>query len=360
MDLNVPIRNGIILDETRLKSIVPTVNQLIEKGAKQIILLSHLGRPNGIDENYSLKFLLPNLISLLGQDVSFGEDFRAKIHLCENVRFDAGEEKNSLEYAKRLASLGDVFINDAFSVSHRAHASVEGITHFLPSYAGLEMEKEIYYLEKVLIAPSCPSVALVGGAKVSTKIDILKNLIKNIDVLILGGGMANTFLSAQGFDVQNSLVERDLENLAREIINLCKEKEVQLILPQDCAIQKNGIRIEKNLLSLEEGDAIIDVSDATLAEIHSVLTKAKTVLWNGPFGCFEETWGAKGTLEIAKMIADLGQDVLSLAGGGETVAAINTLNLASKFGYVSNAGGAFLEWLSGAELPGVKVLEENL
>ncbi len=359
-DFNVPIYEGRVLETARLKALSKTIKFLLQSNVKQIRLMSHLGRPKLGDKSLSLEFLTPYLEKALGHKVGFGLNSDEKISLLENLRFDTREELNDKGFAQELSAFGDIFVNDAFSVSHRAHASVESITHFLPSYAGLELEKEVFYLEKVLSSSKRPTVAIIGGSKVSTKIGVLKNLAKKVDTLILGGGMANTFLFAQGFDVGTSLVEKDFKETALALISTCKERGVDLLLPCDRAIVENRVRKEINVEDIKPHECFVDIGEKTLHKIDEVLKNAKTILWNGPVGIFEEEWGAKGTLEIAKLIGKYASpEVLSIAGGGETVAAIYKAKIEQKLTHISMAGGAFLEYLGGDILPGIKALEEK-
>jgi phosphoglycerate kinase len=359
-DFNVPVYDGKVLETSRLRAVSSTVQFLMKHDAKKILIISHMGRPKVGDASLSLKFLVPYLEEIFGQEVGFGGDSSQKISLLENLRFDPREEENSPEYAKELSKLADIFVNDAFSVSHRAHASVEAITHFLPSYAGLELEKEVLYLEKVLNTPNHPSVAIIGGSKVSTKIQVLENLSKKVDTLILGGGMANTFLWAQGFNMGKSLIEKEFKDTALALMNTCHARGVNLVLPHDGAIIKEGIRHEINVSQIMPDDSLVDIGEQTSQKIDSILKNAKTILWNGPVGIFEESWGSKGTLNIAHSIEKYSSsDVISMAGGGETVAAIYQAGIENKLTHVSMAGGAFLEWLGGTELPGVKALAEK-
>ena len=359
-DFNVPIYEGKVIETARLKTVSNTIDFLLNKNVKEIRLISHLGRPKPGDQSLSLNFLIPYLEESLGHKVGFGLDSGEKISLLENLRFDPREELNDIHYAQELSKLGDIFVNDAFSVSHRAHASVEGVTHFLPSYAGLNLEKEVFYLEKVLSFPKRPSVGIIGGSKVSTKIGVLENLVKKVDTLVLGGGMANTFLLAKGFDVGKSLVEKDFQDVALALISQCEKTGVKLILPSDRAIVENGMRKEIDVQNIKPHESFVDIGEKTLLVIDEILKNAKTILWNGPVGIFEETWGSKGTLGIANLIGKYGStEVLSIAGGGETVAAVYQASIEEKLTHLSMAGGAFLEYLGGTILPGIKALEQN-
>jgi phosphoglycerate kinase len=375
VDLNVPMDGPRVTDDTRLKAIAPTVTELAQKGAKTI-LLAHFGRPKGKrDESQSLKVVVPALEKTLMQDVRFAEDCVGEaaeaairklapgdVLLLENTRFHAGEEKNDPDFARALATLGDLYVNDAFSAAHRAHASTEGVARLLPAYAGRAMQGELEALQKALSHPERPVVAVVGGAKVSTKLDLLGNLVKKVDHLVIGGGMANTFLAAQGLDVGKSLCERDLVETAREIGRKAKEAGCAIVLPADGRLAKEfKAGAENRVAPVSEvgpDEMILDVGPKAIDEVAGVLDKAKTLVWNGPFGAFEIEPFDQGTVAAAKKAAELTEagKLLSVAGGGDTVAALNHAGVADKFSYVSTAGGAFLEWLEGKELPGVAAL----
>jgi len=373
-DLNVPIKNGKVTDATRLERVVPGLKALSERGAK-VIVISHFGRPKGVDPELSLRPVSQTLQELLGQPVKFGEDSigvaadaavqslkNGDIAVLENLRFHKGEEKNDPEFASALAKLGDVFVGDAFSCAHRAHASTEGITHHLASYAGPLLMEEINALRTALEKPQRPTAALVGGAKVSTKIPVLTNLVAKVDKLIIGGGMANTFLQAAGIQVGKSLAEPDFAETARDILATAKDKGCEIILPVDAMIAhefKEGAASEVVQIDNVPSDAmILDVGPKSVAHVTDVLAGAKTLLWNGPMGAFEISPFGDGTFAVARAAAELTKagKLVSVAGGGDTVAALNAAGVTGDFTYVSTAGGAFLEWLEGRELPGIAAL----
>ena len=373
-DLNVPIKNGKVTDATRLERVVPGLKALSERGAK-VIVISHFGRPKGVDPELSLRPVAQTLQELLGRPVKFGEDSigaaaeagvqslqDGEIAVLENLRFHKGEEKNDPEFASALAKLGDVFVGDAFSCAHRAHASTEGITHHLASYAGPLMMEEITALRTALEKPQRPTAALVGGAKVSTKIPVLMNLVAKVDKLIIGGGMANTFLQAAGTNVGKSLAEPEFAGTARDIISAAKDKGCEIILPVDAVIArefKDGAASAVVQIDNVPSDAmILDVGPKSIAHVTKVLESTKTLLWNGPMGAFEISPFGEGTFAVARAAAALTKagKLVSVAGGGDTVAALNAANVTSDFTYVSTAGGAFLEWLEGRELPGIAAL----
>lgn len=373
-DLNVPIKNGKVTDATRLERVVPGLKALSDRGAK-VIVISHFGRPKGVDPELSLRPVAQTLQDLLGRPMKFGEDSigaaaeaavqslsNGDIAVLENLRFHKGEEKNDPEFASALAKLGDVFVGDAFSCSHRAHASTEGITHHLPSYAGPLLMEEINALRTALEKPQRPTAALVGGAKVSTKIPVLTNLVAKVDKLIIGGGMANTFLQAAGTNVGKSLAEPEFAETAREILAKAKEKGCEIILPVDAVIArefKEGAASEVVAIDDVPADAmILDVGPKSVAHVTDVLAGTKTLLWNGPMGAFEISPFGDGTFAVARAAASLTKagKLVSVAGGGDTVAALNAANVTDEFTYVSTAGGAFLEWLEGRELPGIAAL----
>lgn len=373
-DLNVPIKNGKVTDATRLERVVPGLKALSDRGAK-VIVISHFGRPKGVDPELSLRPVAQTLQDLLGRPVKFGEDSigaaaeaavqslsNGDIAVLENLRFHKGEEKNDPEFASALAKLGDVFVGDAFSCAHRAHASTEGITHHLPSYAGPLLMEEINALRTALEKPQRPTAALVGGAKVSTKIPVLTNLVAKVDKLIIGGGMANTFLQAAGTNVGKSLAEPEFAETAREILAKAKEKACEIILPVDAVIArefKEGAASEVVAIDDVPADAmILDVGPKSVAHVTDMLAGTKTLLWNGPMGAFEIAPFGDGTFAVARAAASLTKagKLVSVAGGGDTVAALNAANVTDEFTYVSTAGGAFLEWLEGRELPGIAAL----
>ncbi|MBO6633804.1 phosphoglycerate kinase [Parvibaculum sp.] len=377
-DLNVPMQDGKVSDATRIERVAPTLKELAGHGAK-VIVLSHFGRPKGAPEaKYSLKPVAEALGAHVGVPVSFAEDCigdtAAKaaeamkpgtILVLENTRFHAGEENNDPDFAKALAGIGNVYINDAFSCAHRAHASTEGITHFLPSYAGRAMEAELNALDAALGNPKRPVVAIVGGAKVSTKIALLGNLVKKVDALVIGGGMANTFLAAQGNKVGKSLCEPDLFDTARHIMANARAAKCDIVLPVDVVIAdelKAGVATETvSADAVPEDKMILDVGADTLAHLAGRFETANTVVWNGPLGAFEIPPFDRGTTEAARIVAMRSKqgELVSVAGGGDTVAALNEAGAADDFTYVSAAGGAFLEWMEGVELPGVAALSRS-
>ncbi|MBI1260974.1 MAG: phosphoglycerate kinase [Rhizobiales bacterium] len=377
-DLNVPMKDGVITDTTRIERVAPTFVELAARGAR-VIVLSHFGRPKGAPEAaYSLECVAKGMEPFVGQKVAFahdciGEDVNqtikalapGQIIVLENTRFHPGEENNDPVFAEQLSQLGNAYVNDAFSCAHRAHASTEGITHFLPSYAGRAMEAELAALDKALGNPTRPVMAIVGGAKVSTKITLLGNLVKRVDVLVIGGGMANTFLAAQGKKVGKSLCERDFFDTARHIQANARGAKCEIVLPTDVTVAaefKAGADCRTTSVDNVPDDMmILDVGPATLEDLGRRFSEAKTVLWNGPLGAFEIPPFDTGTTGAARQVAALTKQgkVISVAGGGDTVSALNQAGAADDFTYVSAAGGAFLEWMEGIELPGVAALERN-
>ena len=361
-DLNVPKHDGKVSDFTRIDRLKPTIDYL-KAHAKRVIILSHYGRPKG-EENpeFSLSFLPSVLSERWETKIGFGEDSDEQITLKENLRFHKGEEANDKEFAKQLASLGDVFVNDAFSAAHRAHASTEGITHLLPSAAGLLMEAELNALSTALENPQKPVMAIVGGAKVSTKLSVLHNLVKKVDYLVLGGGMANTFLFANNQMVGKSLCEEEMVNEAREIERTARAHNCQIILPRDSVVTsefKEGADYETTMLPhFPEDKMALDAGEESIDHIIEILEKCKTVLWNGPLGVFEIKPFDNATNKVAQKVAALtkAKKLVSVAGGGDTVAALDNAGVLNDFSYISTAGGAFLEWLEGKELPGVAAL----
>lgn len=373
VDINVPVEGGRVTDATRIERIVPTVEDILAKGGKPIIV-AHFGRPKGkVVLDMSLRQVLPVLRQKLGHPVAFVETLdaaerhteeqdSAEVMLLENIRFHPGEEKNDPEFAKRLAGLGDVYCNDAFSAAHRAHASTEGVARHLPSCAGRLMQAELEALEAALGQPQRPVVAVVGGAKVSTKLDLLGNLVAKVDHLVIGGGMANTFLAAQGVDVGKSLCEHDLADMAREILGKAEAAGCEIVLPVDVVVArefKAGAESEVVAAADCPGDAmILDAGPQSVAKIAAVLDGAKTLIWNGPLGAFEIPPFDAATNAAAAKAAELtaAGSLISVAGGGDTVAALNGAGAAERFTYISTAGGAFLEWMEGKDLPGVAAL----
>jgi phosphoglycerate kinase len=374
VDLNVPMENGKITDATRIERVAPTITEIADKGGK-VILLSHLGRPKGRDPKDSLKPVAAAVADIIGRPVAFaddciGEKAEAAVAamkpgdvLClENTRFHKGEEKNDPAFVAALAKLGDIWVNDAFSAAHRAHASTEGLGHVLPAYAGRSMQAELDALEKALEKPARPVAAIVGGAKISTKLDLLGNLIAKVDVLIIGGAMANTFLAAEGKAVGKSLCEHDLVGTARDILAKAKARDCEIVLPVDVVVaQKFEANAPSRVVSVDavgNDDMILDIGPRSIEHVVSVLARVKTLVWNGPFGAFELEPFDNGTVEVAEAAAELtaAGELVSVAGGGDTVAALNAAAVTERFSYISTAGGAFLEWLEGKALPGVEVL----
>ncbi|WP_424932040.1 phosphoglycerate kinase [Amaricoccus macauensis] len=374
VDINVPVDNGKVTDATRIERIAPTIKDILAKGGKPV-LLAHFGRPKGkVVPEMSLRVTLPSLEETFGHKVEFVETPNRdaldalpqdSIVLVENTRFSPGEEKNDPEMAKFLASLGDVYCNDAFSAAHRAHASTEGVAKLLPSCAGRLMQAELEALEKALGQPERPVVAVVGGAKVSTKLELLGNLIERVDTVVIGGGMANTFLAAQGIDVGKSLCEHDMTSTAKEIMDRSEAANCTILLPTDVVVAKEFKAEAPHEIVAANAcppDAmILDAGPATIAQIAVVFEAAKTIVWNGPLGAFEIKPFNAATDAAARRAAALTKAgrVLSVAGGGDTVAALNTSGAAEDFTYVSTAGGAFLEWLEGKTLPGVAALDQS-
>ncbi|MBV9970745.1 MAG: phosphoglycerate kinase [Xanthobacteraceae bacterium] len=374
VDLNVPMADGAVSDRTRIERLAPTVVEIAVKGGKAI-LLSHFGRPKQRNAKDSLRPIAAALAKYIERDIGFVDDCIGPVAeaavaamkngdiLClENTRFHVGEEKNDPAFVAALAALGDIWVNDAFSVSHRAHASSEGLGHLLPAYAGRTMEAELVALAQALEAPQRPLAAIVGGAKVSTKLELLGNLVDKVDVLVIGGGMANTFLAAQGVAVGNSLCEHDLADTARGVLATAKTKHCEVVLPVDAVVAKEfKAGAPSRALAVGEitaDDMILDIGPRTVEHVVSVLARVRTLVWNGPFGAFEFEPFDAGTTAVAEATAELtaAGKLVSVAGGGDTVAALNRAGAAERFTYVSTAGGAFLEWMEGKTLPGVEVL----
>jgi phosphoglycerate kinase len=374
VDLNVPVENGKVADTTRIERVAPTIREIADKGGKAI-LLSHFGRPKGPDPTQSLKLVAPAIVAVLKRPIAFAEDCigekaAAAVNamkpgdiLClENTRFHPGEERNDPDFVAQLAALGDIFVNDAFSAAHRAHASVEGLGRRLPSYAGRAMQDELEALTKVLQTPVRPLAAIVGGAKVSTKLDLLGSLLAKVDALIIGGGMANTFLAACGHSVGKSLCERNLLQTAHDIMDQAKSTGREIVLPVDAVVAREFAANAPSRVVAVDGvgdeEMILDIGPRSIEHVCSVLARVKTLVWNGPFGAFELEPFDIGTVEVAEAAAELtaAGKIVTVAGGGDTVAALNAAGTTDRFSYVSTAGGAFLEWLEGKSLPGVEVL----
>ncbi len=375
VDLNVPMIDGKVSDLTRIERIAPTILELSDKGAK-VIMLAHFGRPKGVDATLSLAPVATAAAQVFGRAVAFASDCIAvpaetaiaamkdgDILCLENTRFHKGEEANNLAFVAALASLGDIFINDAFSAAHRAHATTEGLAHHLPAYAGRTMQAELEALEKGLGKPVKPVVAIVGGAKVSTKIDLLMNLVKKVDALVIGGGMANTFLAAKGINVGKSLCEHDLAATARQIMIEAASAGCAIVLPEDGVVARefkaNADNEIVDVNAIPADAMMLDVGPKSVAAITAWIEKAHTLVWNGPLGAFEIAPFDAATVAAAKVAARQTKagKLTSVAGGGDTVSALNHAGVADDFTYVSTAGGAFLEWMEGKVLPGVEVLK---
>lgn len=376
VDLNVPVKDGVVSEETRIARSAETIRELMNKGAR-VIVASHFGRPKGgPDTANSLKQIIPTLEKHLGRRVVFASDcvgpqaekFSAalrdgEVMLLENTRFHPEEEKNDPKFAAALAKLADLYVNDAFSAAHRAHASTEGVARLLPSYAGRAMEAELKALESVLGAPKRPVVAIVGGAKVSTKIAVLEHLVEKVDTLVIGGGMANTFLAAQGLNVGKSLQEADQHATALKILSVAKDKGCRVLLPVDGIAAKefkaNAQSRTVAMSAVAADEMVLDIGPRSFGEIKLALGSAKTVVWNGPVGAFELPPFGEASFAIAREIAELTKAgrLVSVAGGGDTLAALDAAGVDGDLTYVSTAGGAFLEWLEGKKLPGVEALK---
>jgi phosphoglycerate kinase len=376
-DLNVPVEDGKVTDLTRLERTASTILEIADKGGK-VIVLSHFGRPKERNTANSLKPVAAALAKVVGRPVAFADDCIGTVAeaavsamkdgevLClENTRFHRGEEKNDAGFVDALAALGDIWVNDAFSVSHRAHASSEGLGHKLPAYAGRGMEAELQAITAALEAPQRPVAAIVGGAKVSTKLDLLGNLLAKVETLIIGGGMANTFLAAQGRPVGKSLCEHDLAQTVLDILRKAKIENREIVLPVDVVAAKEFKAYAQSRVApvsaVADDEMILDIGPLTVEHIVSVLARVKTLVWNGPLGAFEMAPFDTGTVAVAEAAAKLTRagNLVSIAGGGDTVAALNAANAAAGFTYVSTAGGAFLEWVEGKALPGVEILRDR-
>ena len=375
VDLNVPLKDGKVTDATRIERVAPTILELSKKGAK-VILLAHFGRPkDGPSPDLSLSLIAPDVSRVLGRPVATAADCIGEaavsaiakmkdgdILLLENTRFHKSEEKNDAEFTKALGANGDIYVNDAFSAAHRAHSSTEGLARLLPAYAGRTMQQELEALEKGLGNPARPVVAIVGGAKVSTKIDLLMNLVKKVDALVIGGGMANTFLAARGTNVGKSLCEHDLAETAKQIMIEAASAGCAIILPEDGVVArefKAGAANETvDIQAIPEDAMVLDVGPKSVEAVKAWIERAQTLVWNGPLGAFEIEPFDRATVAAAKYAADRTKagKLTSVAGGGDTVSALNHAGVADDFSYVSTAGGAFLEWMEGKVLPGVAVL----
>lgn len=373
VDFNVPLKNGVVTDDRRIVAALPTIQYLLDHGAKAVILMSHLGRPKGgPSPEFSMKPVSARLSELLKRPVIQLDDCvgpeveqavasaaPGSVIMLENTRFHAGEEKNDLELAQGMARLADIYVNDAFGSAHRAHSSTEGVARFLPAVAGFLMEKELNYLGKALASPERPFVAIMGGAKISDKIAVIRNLLSKVDTLLIGGGMANTFFKAQGYNVGDSLVEDEALDTARELL---REGGDKLVLPVDCVVaDRFDADAQSKVVAINEvpaGWRILDIGPATVAHFGNRLQGAKTVVWNGPMGVFEFPRFAEGTFAIAKVLAGL-QGATTIVGGGDSAAAVEKSGLADKFSHISTGGGASLEFLEGRVLPGVAALQDK-
>ena len=378
VDLNVPVKDGKVTDTTRIERVAPTILELSNKGAK-VILLAHFGRPkDGPSQDLSLSLIAPSVEEVLDHSVAIAGDCigaaaaeavgamkNGDILLMENTRFHKGEEKNDPDFVKALAANGDIYVNDAFSAAHRAHASTEGLAHHLPAHAGRTMQAELEALESGLGNPARPVVAIVGGAKVSTKIDLLTNLVKKVDALVIGGGMANTFIAARGTNVGKSLCEHDLADTAKQIMIEAATAGCAIILPEDGVVARefkaNAANETVAIDAIPNDAMVLDVGPKSVEAIKAWIERANTLVWNGPLGAFEIEPFDKATVAAAKFAAERTKagKLTSVAGGGDTVSALNHAGVADDFSYVSTAGGAFLEWMEGKVLPGVAVLNKH-
>jgi len=377
VDLNVPMKNGAITETSRIEKIIPTINLLIEKQAK-IIIMSHIGRPKGkVVEGMSLKPISEKLSFLLKKKVLFNKDVinentlletnkisNGSIIMLENIRFNEGEETNDKEFSKKISTLGDIYVNDAFSCSHRSHASVEGVTKYIPSYFGLQITEEINALKKITSEIEKPVSLIIGGSKISTKIKIINNLIKKFNNIIIVGGMGNTMIKHTGSNIGKSICEYECDPLIKEILENSKKYNCKITIPEDAIVSTslNGEGKEKNINEIEENEMILDIGSKTILSMEKIINNSKTILWNGPAGYFENPNFQNGTKKILELISQKTKNdkIFSVAGGGETVAAINKFKKFDSFTFVSTAGGAFLEYLEGKTLPAIKALNQNV
>ena len=377
VDLNVPMKNGSITETSRIEKIIPTIKMLIEKEAK-IIILSHIGRPKGkIVEGLSLEPISKKLSSILNKEILFNKKTineisnfdlnkiqKGSLLMLENIRFNQGEEANDNQFSKKLSSLGDIYVNDAFSCSHRSHSSVEGITKHIPSYYGLQITQEIQALKKITSEIKKPVSLIIGGSKISTKINIINNLAKKFNNIIIVGGMANTMLKHTGSKIGKSICENDCKPLVKEIISVSKKFNCKIICPVDAIVSRSieGDGKIKYVKDINDDEMILDIGPKTISTIKTIINDSNTVLWNGPAGYFENPNFQNGTKEIVEIISQktINDKIFSVAGGGETVAAINKFKKINSFTFVSTAGGAFLEYLEGKNLPGIKAINQNV
>ena len=377
VDLNVPMKNGAITETSRIEKIIPTIKLLLKKGAK-IIIMSHIGRPKGkIINGMSLKPISEKLSLLLNKNVFFNKDLisentlleinkipNGSILMLENIRFNEGEETNDSEFSKKISTLGDIYVNDAFSCSHRSHASVEGITRFIPSYFGLQITEEINALKKITSEIEKPVSLIIGGSKISTKIKIINNLIKKFNNIIIVGGMGNTMLKHTGSNIGKSICENECGSLIKEILENSKKYNCEITIPKDAIVSTdlNGEGKEKKINEIKDNEMILDIGSKTISSIETIVSSSRTILWNGPAGYFENPNFQNGTKKILELISQKTKNdkIFSVAGGGETVAAINKFKKFDSFTFVSTAGGAFLEYLEGKTLPAIKALNQNV
>ena len=377
VDLNVPMENGAITETSRIEKIIPTIKLLIEKEAK-IVILSHIGRPKGkVVKGLSLEPISKKLSSLINKEIIFSNKMineitiseinniqNGSVMMLENIRFNEGEELNDDNFSKKISRMGDLYVNDAFSVSHRSHASVEGIAKYIPSYYGLQIAEEISALKKITSEIKKPITLIIGGSKISTKIKIINNLIKKFNNIIIVGGMANTMLKHTGSKIGKSIYESNCANLINEILKNSEKFNCKITCPVDAVVSKNMKNSGKNkeIIDIDEDDIILDIGPKTIEKIKNIIDNSNTVLWNGPAGYFENPHFENGTKQILEIISkrSINNNIFSVAGGGETVAAINKFNKLNSFTFVSTAGGAFLEYLEGKTLPGIKVLNQNV
>ena len=371
LDLNVPIVNGKITDTNRIDKVIPTINFLIKKKAK-VIIISHVGRPNGkIMKQFSLEpvslfiknkinkevsLLKENIFNLTKNDIFKNSNY--EVVLLENIRFYPEEEANDEKFSKKLASFGEIYVNDAFSCSHRNHASVTKITKYIPSYSGIQINAEVKALNKITSEIKKPITCIIGGSKISSKINIIKNLIPKFNNIIIVGAMANNIFKYKGLNIGNSIYEKNIGNIIEEMFSYAENNKCKIFFPQDVKVGKrlNDKSINKGLMDIEDDDMILDVGPKSLVEIKKIIDFSSTILWNGPLGYFENENFSSGSSEIANYIGNKGDKIFSVVGGGDTVAVINSLNIENRFNFVSTAGGAFLEFLEGKELPGIKAL----
>jgi len=377
VDLNVPMKNGAITETSRIEKIIPTIKLLLKKEAK-IVIISHIGRPKGkVVNGMSLKPISEKLSHLLQKNVLFSEDLisentlleinkipNGSILMLENIRFNEGEETNDSNFSKEISTLGDIYVNDAFSCSHRSHASVEGITKYIPSYFGLQITEEINALKKITSEIEKPVSLIIGGSKISTKIKIINNLIKKFNNIIIVGGMGNTMLKHTGSNIGKSICENGCSSLIKEILENSKKYNCEITIPKDVIVSNslNGEGEEKNINEIKDNEMILDIGSKTISSIEKIINNSRTILWNGPAGYFENPSFQNGTKKILELISKKTKSdkIFSVAGGGETVAAINKFKKFDSFTFVSTAGGAFLEYLEGKTLPAIKALNQNV